>query len=511
MNLTRFSLKEYCELLVAGNCLAGPLTDCPELDRTVELVSYDSQNVIPGTLFLCKGAHFKAEYLKDAAARGAFAYVSERVYSEVDLPCIQVKNMRQVIAPLAIKYYNDPAAKLNVVGITGTKGKSSTTYFLRHILDRWLTKTQDSRCGVITSIRTYDGVEDFESRMTTPEPLELQKHFANALESDLGYVAMEVSSQALKYHRTLGTEFAVACFLNIGYDHISPIEHPDFEDYFRSKLKIFSQARVSCVNLDCDHADEVLAAAKSGGGKVITFSHRNANADLYASHIRKAGNTILFRVDGMNVSGEYRLSTPGLFNVENALAAIAVSAVLEVPREYIVEGLWNTSIPGRMEINASEDGNVVTIVDYAHNGMSFETLFHSVRTEYPEHRIVAVFGCPGMKAFDRRRDMGTVAGKSADFVVLTEDDSGEEDTASICREIASYVACPYRIELNRSEAIRQAILGCKEPTVVVIAGKGPETHQKRGMAFVETPSDAQYAEAFLREYNAGRRLYDVTE
>ena len=499
MKLTRFPLREYCDLL--ADLLAAPLPAGLDMDRTVELVSYDSKNVTEGTLFLCKGAHFKAEYLKDAAARGAFAYVSEQVYPEVELPCIQVRDMRCVIAPLAIKYYNDPASKLNVVGVTGTKGKSSTVYFLRHILDSYLADTRGSRCGIISSIRTCDGVEDFESHMTTPEPLELHKHFANAVASDLGVVAMEVSSQALKYHRTLGIRFAVACFLNIGCDHISPIEHPDFEDYFHSKLKIFSQAEVSCVNLDCDHAKEILTAARESGGKVITFSHKDEAADIYGSDIRKEGNSILFHVGGR----EYKLSTPGLFNVENALAAIAICTALGVPKEPIADGLLKTSIPGRMEINSSEDGRVVTIVDYAHNGMSFETLFNSVHLEYPDRRIVSLFGCPGMKAFDRRRDMGEVAGRGSDFVVITEDDSGEEDTLSICKEIATYVeaqGCSYHIELNRGEAIRQAILDCKEPTVLIIAGKGPETHQKRGLEFVDTPSDAQYAEAFLREYNS---------
>lgn len=503
MKLTRFSLRDYCSLLAESDLLAASLPAELDMERPVELVAYDSKNVTEGTLFLCKGAHFKAEYLKDAASRGAFAYVSEQVYPEVDLPCIQVRNMRRVIAPLSIKFYNDPASKLDVIGVTGTKGKSSTVYFLRHILDRYLADTRGTRCGIISSIRTCDGVEDFESHMTTPEPLELHRHFANAVASDLGVVAMEVSSQALKYHRTLGTEFSVACFLNIGYDHISPIEHPDFEDYFHSKLKIFSQAKVSCVNLDCDHAREILTAAHESGSRVVTFSHRDETADIYGEDIRKEGNSIVFRVE----EREYRLSTPGLFNVENALAAIAVCTALGVPEENIAEGLWKTSIPGRMEINASEDGRVVTIVDYAHNGMSFETLFRSVRTEYPDRRIVSVFGCPGMKAFDRRRDMGEVAGKSSDFVIITEDDSGEEDTLSICKEIAAHVeaqGCLYRIELNRGEAIRQAILSCEEPTVLIIAGKGPETHQKRGMEFVDTPSDAQYAEAFLREYNSHR-------
>lgn len=508
MKPNRFTLREYCALLIANDLLAAPLPEDLDTDRTVELVSYDSKNVVPGTLFLCKGLHFKAEYLKDAAAKGAFAYVSQVAYPEVDLPCILVKDMRQVIAPFAVKYFEEPSRKLNVIGITGTKGKSSTTYYLKYILDEYLAR-EKVRCGVISSIDTYDGVESFESHLTTPEPLELQKHFANALSSGLGYLAMEVSSQALKYHRTLGTRFAAACFLNIGHDHISPVEHPDFEDYFQSKLRIFSQAEVSCVNLDCDRADEVLAAARRDCRRVITFSRKDPNADVYGSHIRKRGNDILFRVTSRHISREFQLTMPGLFNTENALAAIAVCEGLGIPQQCIFVGLMKARVPGRMEVYSNANNTVTAIVDYAHNRMSFETLFDSVRAEYPGRRIVTVFGCPGKKAYDRRRDLGEVSGRYSDLVVLTEEDSGEEDTIAICKEVAAHVdrqGCSYIIEPNRGEAIRQAVLGCDRPSVLLITGKGAETRQKRGLEYIETPSDVDYAKAFLQEYDVKHGL-----
>ena len=508
MELNRFTLREYCTILIAHDLLAAPLPAGLDMERTVELVSYDSQNVVPGTLFLCKGLHFKAEYLTQAAAKGAFVYVSQIAYPDVDLPCILVKDMRQVIAPFAVKYYGEPSRKLNVIGITGTKGKSSTTYYLKYILDEYLAQKK-VRCGVISSIDTYDGVEKFESHLTTPEPLELQKHFANALSSDLGYLAMEVSSQALKYHRTLGTRFAAACFLNIGNDHISPVEHPDFEDYFRSKLKIFAQAEVSCVNLDCDHADEVLAAARRDCRRVITFSRKNPQADVYGSHIRKRGNDIIFRVTSRHISREFQLTMPGLFNTENALAAIAVCEGLGIPQQCIYVGLMKARVPGRMEVYSNANNDVVAIVDYAHNRMSFETLFASVQAEYPGRRIVTVFGCPGKKAYDRRRDLGEVSGKYSDLVVLTEEDSGEEDTVSICKEIAGHVegqGCRYIIEPNRGEAIRQAVLGCDRPSVLLITGKGAETRQKRGLEYIDTPSDVDYTKAFLQEYDVRHGL-----
>ena len=504
MELTRFPLGDYCALLDKLGLLAAPLPADLDLGRAVELVSYSSQEVLPGTLFICKGAHFKPEYLADAARRGAFAYVSETAYPSVDLPCVQVNDMRRTLAPLAVKYYNDPSQTLKVIGVTGTKGKSSTTYYLKYILDEFLAP-QGKSCGVISSIDTWDGVERFESHLTTPEPLELQKHFAHAVASGMEYMVMEASSQALKYHRTLGTRFAAAAFLNIGTDHISPIEHPDFDDYFHSKLKIFAQATLSCVNLDCDHAQEALEAAQSvPGTAVFTFSRQNPAANVYGHDVRKVGGDIIFQVDGARLGGTYRLTMPGLFNVDNALAAIAICQGLNIPQDAVREGLAKARVPGRMEVYSSENGEVVAIVDYAHNRMSFETLFRSVQQEYPGRRIVTVFGCPGKKAFDRRRDLGEVSGQYSDLVVLTEEDSGEEDTVSICKEIASQVACACEIQPNRGEAIRQAVLSCHKPTVILITGKGAETRQKRGLEYIDTPSDVEYAQAFLREWDAGR-------
>ena len=510
MEHTLHTLSDYIDLLEGRGLLAAPVPG--SLDRTapVALVSYDSREVVPGTLFLCKGAHFKAEFLQMAKDKGAMAYVSLTPYPEVDLPCILVSDMRLTIAPLADLFYDHPSGKLKVIGITGTKGKSSTTYYLKYILDEYMEGEGKPASGVVSSIDTYDGVEQFESHLTTPEPLDLQRHFANGVSTGMEYLTMEVSSQALKYHRSLCTDFAAACFLNIGQDHISPIEHPDFEDYFTSKLRIFAQAKICCVNLDCDHADRVLAAARASGKPVYTFSQKNEEADVYASQVRKRGNDILFRVKTRRFLREFRLTMPGLFNVENALAAITVCEGLNIPERYIYVGLMKARVPGRMEVYSNADETVTAIVDYAHNRMSFETLFRSVRAEYPGRRIVTVFGCPGKKALDRRKDLGEVSGQYSDLVVLTEEDSGEEDTEAICREVAQHVAaqgCEYSIEPNRGEAIRQAILGCDgRPTVLLITGKGAETRQKRGTQYIDTPSDVDYVHSFLQEYDVRHGL-----
>ncbi len=501
----KHTLNDYIALLEERGLLSAPVPEGLDRSAPVELVSYDSREVVPGTLFICKGAHFKEEFLAAAREKGAVAYVSETPHPDSPLPCIPVSDMRRTIAPLADLYYDHPSRRLKVIGVTGTKGKSSTTYYLKYILDEYLAGEGKPESGVISSIDTYDGAERYESHITTPDAVELQRHFARALDAGIGYLTMEVSSQALKYHRSLCTRFAAACFLNIGYDHISAIEHPDFEDYFASKLRIFAQAEHCCVNLDCEHAGRILQAARDSGKPVYTFSKKDPEADVYASQLRKQGDDILFRVRTRRFQREFRLTMPGLFNVENALAAIAVCEALDIPERCIYVGLMKARVPGRMEVYSNADGAVTAIVDYAHNRLSFETLFRSVRAEYPGRRVVIVFGCPGGKAQDRRHDLGEVAGKYADLVMLTEEDSGEEDTLSICQEISRAVdaqGCEWSIEPNRGEAIRQAVLSCREPSVLLITGKGAETRQKRGREYIDVPSDVEYVRAFLQEYDA---------
>ena len=503
----KHTLNDYIALLEERSLLAAPVPDSLDRSAAVELVSYDSREVVPGTLFLCKGAHFKEEFLQMARDRGAIACVSEQPYPSVNLPCLQVNDMRLTIAPLADLFFDHPSGRLKVIGLTGTKGKSSTAYYLKHILDDYMAEKRGAESGIISSIDTYDGVERFESHITTPDALDLQRHFARAVEAGLEYLTMEVSSQALKYHRSLCTDFAAAAFLNIGYDHISPIEHTDFEDYFSAKLRIFAQGQINCVNLDCDHANRILSAARAAGAPVYTFSLRDPEADVYASQVRKRGEDILFQVRTRRYEREFRLTMPGLFNVENALAAIAVCEGLQIPQRHIYAGLAKARVPGRMEVFSNADNTVTALVDYAHNRMSFETLFRSVQAEYPGRRIVTVFGCPGLKALDRRRDLGEISGKYSDLVVLTEEDSGEEDTLSICQQIAAHVAeqgGAYRIEPNRGEAIRQAVLSCDRPSILLITGKGRETRQKRGREYVEVPTDVEYVQTFLREYDGAR-------
>ena len=504
--MKKYLLKDYISLLQEKNVLGEVHLSDTCMNTVVELVSCDSQQVVNNTLFLCKGVHFKAQYLQDAVDKGAFAYLSEIEYSEVEIPWIPLTNVRYAMANLATMYYNNPWRELNVIGLTGTKGKSTTTYYIKAILDTYLERIGKNESAIISSIATYDGIERFESHITTPEPLDLERHFRNAVESKIDFMTMEVSSQALKYDRVLGVNFSVAAFLNIGYDHVSSVEHPSWEDYFASKLRIFEQCTNALVNLDSEHCDEILEAAKAVK-KVITFSERDEKADFYGYNVHKAGNDIIFSVRGSDFDEEFKLSMPGLFNVSNALCAIAIARLYDISVSDIQTGLHHAKVPGRMEIYTSNDKKITVIVDYAHNQLSFQKLFESVRTEYPKHHVSIVFGCPGNKAQERRHDLGEIAGKNAEYVYLTEDDPGDEDIIAISEEIALAVKMEstlYEIIVDREQAIVRAMqdaIQLEENSVILVAGKGSETCQKRNGKLVRIISDTECVTRELKKYN----------
>ena len=245
----KHTLKEYADALTrAGLLTASTLTPAAE-GTVIDCLSYDTRSLHGTSLFLCKGAHFKAEYLSAAIAQGAAAYVAEKPYP-VDAPQLLVSDIRYAMVVLGQLFYDHVTDKLTSVGITGTKGKSTTAYYVRSILNDWLTSEGKPPCAILSSIDNYDGVITEESHITTPEVLELYQHFQNAYDSGISHLVMEVSSQALKVGRVRGMTFDVGAFLNIGTDHISPIEHPDFADYYASKLKLFDSCRVGCVNTD---------------------------------------------------------------------------------------------------------------------------------------------------------------------------------------------------------------------------------------------------------------------
>lgn len=482
---------------------------CGQGEKVITTLTFDSRAVKEDTMFICKGAAFKAEYLEQSVAKGATAYVSENRYElDQEVPYILVKDIRKAMSVLANLFYNRPWEDLNVIAFGGTKGKSTSAFYMKAVIDDYMEKLGKKDSAILSSIQMYDGKTDKESHMTTPEAVELQKHLRNVCDSDMGYVQMEVSSQALKYHRVDDMKFDIGVFLNISEDHISPIEHKDFEDYLSSKMLMFEKTKTAVVNLDIDELDRVLEEAKAAE-EVLTFSTVDEKADFYAYNIRKDGNATRFSVRCAAFDEDFVLTMPGLFNVENALSVIAAAVKLEIPVEFIHSGLERARSKGRMELFTSKDNKIIAIVDFAHNKLSFEKLFSSMEKEYPDHEIVAVFGCPGNKAFNRRKDMGTIAGKYAKKVYIVADDPAFESVADISNEIAKYVEaehCPYEKIEDRGEAIAKVIREAKDKTLLIVAGKGREANLKYGNEYVDCPSDVDNVEKYIAEYNEAHGL-----
>lgn len=486
-------------------------------EASVRGMAIDSRAVEPSNLFVCKGAAFKPAYLASAAERGAAAYlcaddpalVGALAAAAPGVARISVGDVRRAMALVAPAIYDHPDRALEVVGITGTKGKSTVSYMLAAILAAAGVET-----SILGSIETDDGMQRFESHNTTPEAPDLWRHLRNTVDAGRRHMVMEVSSQGLKYDRVLGLNFDVACFLNIGRDHISSVEHPDFEDYFQSKLRIFEQCETAVVNLATDHVDRVLAAAHAGASRVVCFSARHLGSpelpaglpapDYVADNVTSEAGTLAFDVHEVGDDAPHRvkLGMMGLFNVDNALAAIAMARLLGVGYDAIGRGLAHVRVPGRMEIVSSPDGRVIAVVDYAHNELSFETLFSSVKHEYPTRRIIAVFGAPGGKAYERREALPRVAGKYADLIIYTEEDPAHDLVEDICADLVRNTPAGVAHEeiYDREQAIRYAIDDARAhegESVVLLLAKGDETCQHRGDDYPEIKSDLAIARELL--------------
>lgn len=490
MEYKEYQLGDYLRILREGGCLAGG--DLYQASgEPVRGLTYESGKAQPGTLFVCKGAAFRKAYLEDALRRGAVCYVSQEDYQIPQVPHLLVKDIRSAMPLLAKAFYQIPEEDLHCIGITGTKGKTTTAYFIRSIWNAAMEGRGEKDIAFLTSVENYDGVTEEASSLTTPEAMEIYRHFRNACDAGISWVAMEVSSQALKYQRVAGIPFTIGIFLNISEDHISPTEHKDFEDYFQSKLSLFRQTQTAIVGLDTPYRERILREA-GRADRVVTFG-QVPEAEVYGHDMGLEEGRLAFTVTCPAFTKRFRLAMHGAFNVKNALAAIAAAYVAGISPRDMQKGLENAKVGGRMEEYTRADGAVTAIVDYAHNGLSFRTIFEAARLEYPNHRLVAVFGCPGDKAYNRRKDLGLEAGKACSRVYLTADDPETEKVEDICQEIGQYLEqekCPYACIPDREEAIRRALEDAQDQTLVLVLGKGSETSQKIGHKRCPYRSDA---------------------
>ncbi|MBR2836324.1 MAG: UDP-N-acetylmuramoyl-L-alanyl-D-glutamate--2,6-diaminopimelate ligase [Coriobacteriales bacterium] len=459
---------------------------------TISDITFNSRACKANSAFICKGATFKEEYLLQAIQNGAVIYISEKPYACASIPGIIVKDIRSAMACLATSFFEDPSQKLKLVAITGTKGKTTISFYVRTILQQSL-KFEDKN-GIIGGVMIDDGVSCESSHNTTPESVELQRHLSNAVHAGYTVMIMEASSQGLKYQRTAGCAFNIGCFTNIGEDHISDIEHPTFEDYFSSKLMMFKQTEHAIVNLDSDYFDRILQAA-SVCRDIMTYSLHNSQADLYLTSLNHKGEGVwLCEASYKGETFTFELPALGVFNVSNALAAIAICLRLDVKLEDIIKGLAHVSVPGRTEIYTTPDKSLVGIVDYAHNGMSLDALLASVKEAYPERRLIVVFGATGNRGTHRREGLGKAAAAHADVIILTEDDPADTPLAEICEEVGRPILAAgktYTVIDDRQKAVRRAVnLAKQESSVVILAGKGIEDSIVRAEGTVSYPTDA---------------------
>ena len=488
-----------------------------EADPRIDWLTFDSRTVREHTAFICKGAAFRPEYLEAAAQNGAVCYISETPIAQIETdgaaPLIPlfVTDIRKAMAAASAWFFDYEKGRPILTGITGTKGKTTTAWYLKAMLDEWEKELGEPETGLISTVENYDGVSRSESVMTTPEAPTLHEHILHAKQKGIRYMTMEVSSQALKYRRVRELQFQVGIFLNISRDHISPKEHVDFEDYFSSKLSLFRQTEVACVNLNADHADRILKAAHKAE-RIVTFGTKK-HADIRCSEIRTEGRHLSFRVTCDRFSERFELGMRGKFNIENALAAITAAYVYGVPVACMRRALRKTLVPGRMETFVSSDGRICGIVDFAHNRLSFEKLFDAAFQEYIDYRrIITVFGCPGGKALNRRRELGIIAGLFSDEVILTTDDPCMEDPEGICEEIREYVdmtGCSCHLVTDRKKAVEQAVALAKEDrknrTLILLLGRGSERFQQIGGRSLASPTDAELMAEALQAYDASRK------
>ena len=467
----------------------------------------DSRVVSAGHLFICKGAAFKPAYLLSALQAGAVAYLCDTQHEAEltaiapDVPALVTSDIRSAMAIVSAEAWGHADEHMRVAGITGTKGKTTVAYFVRAILDG---DTPLSHAATLGTLETYDGVEREVSKNTTPEAPDLWRHLRHAADSGLSMV-MEVSSQGLKYQRVDGLTYDVAAFLNIGIDHVSPIEHPTFEDYLASKLRIFKSARVAVVNacLDPAHAERIFEAARACP-RVTTFAldASDVQADFWASDVRTEAAGLAFTLHTPHWTAPARIGMMGLFNVENALAAAAIASEMGCSQEEILAGLARCRVPGRMDVISADANKTIAIVDYAHNGMAVQKVLQTVRESYANRYIVAVFGATGGKGAERRFEMPPAAAPYADHLIFTEDDAGPEPVERICEQMveATPAGTSCEVVLDRGEAIRRGIelaRAQERESVVCVLGKGHEARQLRATGPTPMVPDGEFVRSVL--------------
>lgn len=445
-------------------------------EKEITGVAYDSRVVDKGNLFVCipgtvTDGH---DYIPMALSHGAAAFVVTR---EVTVPAeaavIRVDDAREALALCSAAWFGYPAEKLTTIGITGTKGKTTTAYMVYQMLCG-----AGIRTGLIGTVENIIGEEHLPASHSTPESYLVQKYFAQMVERGCKAVVMEVSSQGLKMKRVAGFVYDIGLFTNLEPDHIGPREHESFEEYMRCKGLLFRQCRLGLVNGDDAHAESVLQGHTC---EVRTFGVKEGSdyrAEQVNLHSASGSMGVAYQLTGRR-SFPVVVNIPGAFSVYNSLAAIGIASELGVPEETVLSCLRTIRVRGRVElVPVSEDYTVM--VDYAHNGMALRSLLTTLR-EYEPGRLICVFGCGGNRSRERRFEMGEISSRLADLTIATSDNPRFEEPQEILNDIITGIQKGpgrYVAIIDRKEAIRYALTHAKRGDCIVIAGKGHEDYQE---------------------------------
>ena len=446
------------------------------LDTDVRSVVFDSRKAEKDSLFICiKGAVSDGhKYTQEVVEKGTSVLV---VQDDVTVPeqvtVIKVPDSRYAMACISAAWFGHPAEKMKVIGITGTKGKTTTTYLVKSILEN-----AGHKVGLIGTIEAIIGDKVIPAANTTPESYIVQQYFAQMVEAGCDSVVMEVSSQGLMLHRTAGFLFDLGIFTNIEPDHIGPNEHKDFDDYIHCKGMLFKQCRVGIVNADDEHLENVLEGHTC---ELETFGF-SEKADLRAKDLHlvtgKGTLGIAYQAEGL-MDFPVEIDLPGKFSVYNSLTAIAICRHFGVSVENIQKALKAAKVKGRIVMVKVSDAFTL-MIDYAHNAMSLESLLTTLR-EYRPTRLVCLFGCGGNRSKLRRYEMGEVSGRLADLTIITSDNPRYEEPQAIIDDIKIGIGRTegeYVEIADRKEAIAYAIHHGQPGDIIVLAGKGHEDYQE---------------------------------
>lgn len=447
----------------------------PESDSNLHFRSlhYNSRDCSPGSLFVCKGANFKADYLDDALSRGAWAYMAEDIYPTEGKTAIIVTDIRKAMALIARHFYGCPDQTLHIVGVTATKGKTTTAYFIKDILDQ----AYPDKVGFISGQDySLDGQTLRPSDLSTPESMDLYAMLAEALANGLSYMALEVSSQAYKLDRLYDLHLNVGLFLNFTPDHVSPDEHHSMEDYLWCKRQIIHQADRVILSDELPHLDFLYQESLNAAEGVMVYGP--ASSTDWPVHYQATSND-RFHLQGAGaLDGTYDLALGGQFNMANATAALLACQVYGVSQADGQAALAQSRIPGRMEEFQLPNGARV-IVDFAHNYASLKAVLDYVKEAYPDQPATVVIGSQSHRSRLRWTGIAQALSEYGDQVYLTADDPGDMAVADISRAIAADITSDISIHMvdDREEAIRQAIEAAQADEVIILAGKGTETRQ----------------------------------